>query len=226
MDLNPINRVLGSIDREVWVITAAGGNGRRGGLTATAVSAASLDPERPRLLVGITPNHYTAELIDGSNAFGAHLLRSDQAAVAWNFADGSGRNRDKLAALATNITASGCPILADCLAWLECRCASRVTAESKFLTPSGTSSGKNAAMASEQEGGTTCCGSGPSRREGTYFAADRIWYWADILGGQQLGPGPPLRENAFIASLTDGQRQQLAEAKAADLALLGRRPEP
>jgi Conserved protein/domain typically associated with flavoprotein oxygenases, DIM6/NTAB family len=131
-------------------------------------------------LVGITPNHYTAELIGASKAFGAHLLRPDQAAVAWNFADGSGRDRDKLAGIATDTSERGVPILADCLAWLECRCFDRFT------------------------------------------AADRIFFWADVIAGQQLGDGPPLRENAFIASLTDGQRQQLAQAKAADLAIQNR----
>ena len=182
MDLDPIERALRLVDREIWIITAAA-NGRRGGLTATSVAATSLDPQRPMLLVGITPNHYTAELIAGSETFAAHLLRPDQAAVAWNFADGSGRDRDKLAGLATNTSPQGAPILVDCLAWLECRCVSRFT------------------------------------------AADRLFFWADIIAGQQLSPGPPLRENAFIASLTDSQRRQLATAKAADLALKSQRPE-
>jgi flavin reductase (DIM6/NTAB) family NADH-FMN oxidoreductase RutF len=173
-----INGVLGLIDREIWIITAAGG--RRGGLTATAVSVASLDPKRPMLLVGITPNHYTAELIGASKAFGAHLLRPDQAAVAWKFADGSGRDRDKLAGFVTNTSERGVPILADCLGWLECQCFDRFTAD------------------------------------------DRIFFWADLIAGQQVGAGPPLRENAFIASLTDSQRQQLAQAKAADLAFQSR----
>ncbi len=181
MDFSQINRVLGSIDREIWVISAASPYGRRGGLVATAVLVASLDPNRPMLLVGITPNHYTAELIGASETFGAHLLRPDQTALAWNFADGSGRDREKLAGLETNISVNGAPILADCLAWLECRTVSRFT------------------------------------------AADRIFYWAEIVAGEQLGPGPPLRENAFIASLTDSQRKQLAQAKAADLASTARR---
>jgi len=175
-----LTSALRLVDRELWIITAATGNGRRGGLTATAVSVGSLDPERPMLLVGITPNHYTAELIAASEAFAAHLLRPDQIAVAWNFADGSGRDRDKLAGLATNASPQGSPILVDCLAWLECRCFDR------------------------------------------FAAADRTFFWAEVVAGEQLGDGPPLRENAFIASLTDSQRRQLAQAKAADLALQGR----
>jgi flavin reductase (DIM6/NTAB) family NADH-FMN oxidoreductase RutF len=176
MDLDQINGVLRLVDREIWIITAAA-NGRRGGLTATSVAATSLDPQRPMLLIGITPNHYTAELIAGSETFAAHLLRPDQSAVAWNFADGSGRDRDKLAGVATNSSPQGAPVLVDCLAWFEVRWINRFT------------------------------------------AADRLFFWADIIAGQQLSRGPPLRENAFIASLSDNQRLQLAQAKAADLAL-------
>ena len=106
MELSEINRVLRLVDRELWIITAAAG-GRRGGLTATAVTVGSLDPKRPMLLVGITPSHYTAELLCASEAFGAHLLRPDQGSIAWNFADGSGRDRDKLAGLATNTGVNG-----------------------------------------------------------------------------------------------------------------------
>jgi flavin reductase (DIM6/NTAB) family NADH-FMN oxidoreductase RutF len=144
-------------------------------MTATAVWVDSLDPARPRLTVGITPGHYTAELVAESETFAAHLLRPDQSAVAWNFVNGSGRDRDKLAGLATNTGARGTPILADCLAWLECR------------------------------------------RTGSFTAVDRVFYVADVIAGEQVASGEPLRENAFIASLSDSQRRQLAASKAADL---------
>ena len=41
--------------------------------------------------------------------------------LAWNFAKDGGRQRDKLAGLATNNSSGGQPILADCLAWCDCR---------------------------------------------------------------------------------------------------------
>jgi flavin reductase (DIM6/NTAB) family NADH-FMN oxidoreductase RutF len=172
-----INSALRLVDRELWIITAAA-DGRRGGLVATAVLVGSLDPQRPMLLIGITPNHYTAELIEASAMFGAHLLRPDQGSIAWNFANGSGRDRDKLAGVATNITARGTPILADCLAWLECRCVSQFT------------------------------------------GAERVFFWAEIVGGERTGQGPPLYDEPFIAGLAEGQRRQLAQAKAADLAAI------
>ena len=119
-----IDRVLRLVDREVWIITAAAGQ-RRGGLTATWVTQASIDRQRPVLIAGIAPNHFTATLVDESLAFAAHLLRADQAAVAFNFAQGSSRQRDKFAGLTTIARPSGPPILADCLAWCDCRVFSR-----------------------------------------------------------------------------------------------------
>jgi flavin reductase (DIM6/NTAB) family NADH-FMN oxidoreductase RutF len=70
-DLAQIDAALRLIDREIWIVTAADGN-RRSGLMATWVSAASIDCERPVLLTGIGPNHFTAELVQASKADAAH----------------------------------------------------------------------------------------------------------------------------------------------------------
>lgn len=119
-NLAEIDSLLRRIDREVWIITAADGT-RRGGLTATWVSQASIDRERPVLLAGIAPNHFTAELITASGAFAAHLLTKEQSELAWNFANGSGRDRDKLRDVAASRATTGSPLLVDCLAWFDCR---------------------------------------------------------------------------------------------------------
>jgi flavin reductase (DIM6/NTAB) family NADH-FMN oxidoreductase RutF len=115
-----IEQVFGLIDREIWIVTAAAG-GKRGGLVATWVSQASIDKDTPTVIIGIATNHYTCELIDASSAFALHLLRPDQLEVAWNFASGSGRVRDKLELLAAHTVDSDSPVLDDCLAWLDCR---------------------------------------------------------------------------------------------------------
>ncbi len=115
-----IEQVFGLIDREIWIVTAAAGD-ERGGLVATWVSQASIDKNTPTVVVGIATNHYTCELIDLSSAFALHLLRPDQMEVAWDFASGSGRDRDKLALLAAHTEGSESPVLDDCLAWLDCR---------------------------------------------------------------------------------------------------------
>ncbi len=152
--------------------TAAGG--KRGGLTATWVAQASIDRERPVILAGLAPNHFTAELVEEGEAFVAHLLAEYQAELAWNFAKDSGRQRDKLEGLAITESSAGCPILPDCLAWFDCRVFAR------------------------------------------YDAGDRLFYWADVLAAEKRDTGSPLREQAFIRSLSDDQRKLLAAQREAD----------
>ncbi len=171
-----VEAVVKLVDREIWVVTAADGP-RQGGLTATWVSLASIDPERPILLAGIGPNHATAELIDASRHYVAHLLHPDQGELAWNFAHGSSRDRDKLAGLATRDGPGNAPILVDSLAWLACRVIHR------------------------------------------YDAGDRLFYWGEVVAGERVAAAVPLREQAFVRSLTDIQRQELAASRDADIAL-------
>jgi flavin reductase (DIM6/NTAB) family NADH-FMN oxidoreductase RutF len=147
--LQQIDTALRLINREVWVITAAA-DGRQGGLLATWVSAASIDRQRPVLLAGIGPNHFTAELVQASKALAAHLLRPDHVEMAWNFANGSGRDRDKLAGLALATGETGSPILADCLAWFDCRVFTRYDAGDRlfFWADVVAASGRDAAAGS------------------------------------------------------------------------------
>lgn len=127
-----IDAILRLVDREVWIVTSAAG-GKRGGLTATWVAQASIDRERPVILAGLAPNHFTAELVEEGQAFVAHLLTESQAELAWNFAKDSGRQRDKLAELAAAETPVGCPILSDCLAWFDCRVFARYDAGDRLF---------------------------------------------------------------------------------------------
>lgn len=112
--------VWAKVDRELWVVTATAGP-RRGGLIATFVSQASIVPAMPRVLIGIARRHHTWELIQESGAFALHLFDEAHAGWVWQFANGSGCDRDKLAGLALTTAATGTPLLADAVAWLDCR---------------------------------------------------------------------------------------------------------
>lgn len=116
----PIDQILRTLTRELWIVTAAA-EGRRGGLTATWVSATSIDPAQPLLLLGLAENHFTTELITASRQFAVHLLRPDQGAIAWDFARDSGRTRDKFEGHVCRMGSTGSPLLTDSLAWLEAR---------------------------------------------------------------------------------------------------------
>ncbi|MFP6669551.1 MAG: flavin reductase family protein [Pirellulales bacterium] len=115
-----VQEVFRLVDRELWIVTAAD-KSRRGGLVATWVAQASLDPESPVLLIALATNHFTAELINASGQFAAHLIHRDQIDLAWRFGLTSGHSHDKLEDLATFEATTGTPILAHCLAWLDCR---------------------------------------------------------------------------------------------------------
>jgi len=72
------------LDREIWLV-AAQADSRRGGLIATFVNQASIVPDMPRMLVGLSRQHYTWELIEESNAFSLHLLGEQHLDWVWRF---------------------------------------------------------------------------------------------------------------------------------------------
>lgn len=131
-DAQAIDGVFRLLNREVWIVTAANGQ-RRGGLVATWVMQASLDPATPLVVAAIAPNHFTADLIRSSRAFALHLITTSQIRYAWPFALGSGRDHDKFAGLAPHAAVTGSPILPDCLAWLDCRVITRYDAGDRLL---------------------------------------------------------------------------------------------
>jgi flavin reductase (DIM6/NTAB) family NADH-FMN oxidoreductase RutF len=118
------------VDREVWIITSAHG-GNRGGLVATWVARASLDPRRPLVLVALAASHFTTELVLASGEFAAHLLSPANLPLAWQFGLASGRDRDKFGGVKATIGALTAPILPAALAVLECRVVKRYDARER-----------------------------------------------------------------------------------------------
>ena len=113
-------QIFAQLDRPIWVVTSVAGTSR-GGLVATWVTQASIDLSHPALMAGLAANHHTRDLVLASGAMAVHLLRPDQLDLVWRFALASGRTSDKLAGLEVVQACSGVPILADCLAWMDCR---------------------------------------------------------------------------------------------------------
>ena len=115
------------LDREIWLV-AAQADSRRGGLIATFVNQASIVPDMPRMLVGLSRQHYTWELIEESNAFSLHLLGEQHLDWVWRLGLESGRGRDKLDGLRVRQASTGSPVLEDAIGWLDCRVESRLDA--------------------------------------------------------------------------------------------------
>jgi len=121
MDEGAVREVISALWAPLMAITSAH-EGRRGGQIAVAASGASILPERPRVLVALWKANYTHELVAASRVFALHLLRPGQLALVRQLGFRSGRAGDKLAGLSwRDGDTTGCPILLDTLAYVECR---------------------------------------------------------------------------------------------------------
>jgi len=99
-------------------VVAADVEGNRIGVTVGSLVSLSLEPP----LVGISVGRDLAlhELLRAAGAFAVSILRGDQGDVAAHFA----RGMPPIALWSrfdTRVGATGAPLLADALAWLECR---------------------------------------------------------------------------------------------------------
>jgi flavin reductase (DIM6/NTAB) family NADH-FMN oxidoreductase RutF len=125
VSIEAASEIFDRLDRELWVVTARDGE-RTSGLVATYVANVSLVPALPRVTIAVAKHHFTHELIAESGAFCIHLFGEDQIDWVWRFGIPTGRDVDKLSGLATSTGASGSPILAGALGWVDCRVESRM----------------------------------------------------------------------------------------------------
>jgi flavin reductase (DIM6/NTAB) family NADH-FMN oxidoreductase RutF len=90
------------------------------GLTVSAFNSVSATP--PRVLVCLGNETDSKPLIERSGRFAVHILGRDHAALGTRFAklNPAAAEQDLFAGLAYRSEQTGCPILNDCLAWLDC----------------------------------------------------------------------------------------------------------
>ena len=125
MESEAVAKLHALTDRELWLVTARAGS-RQSGLIATFVNQASIVPDLPRVLVGLSHQHYTWELVEASGAFGLHLLGEEHLDWVWRFGLRSGRDADKFAGLTIHTAATGSPLLADALGRMDCQVETRM----------------------------------------------------------------------------------------------------
>jgi len=119
MDQASIAAVLGKLESEVFVLTAADGD-RRNGQIVCWVQPATIVPQVPRVLVGIGRLTYTRELIEASRGFALNLLGKDQWRWVPHFGFRSGRKVDKFATVPFERGMTGSPLLPGIVGYLEC----------------------------------------------------------------------------------------------------------
>src|SRR5438552_11312497 len=108
-------KIMGHFATGVTVVTTDGEAGSHG-LTANAVASLSLDP--PLVLVAVDKGAATLDSLKRNRCFAVNILRLDQEDLSRRFATPGPKDFSDLY-VTTAVT--GAPILADCLAFLDCR---------------------------------------------------------------------------------------------------------
>ena len=122
MGTDPYREAAGHFTTGVAVVTTLH-EGRRFGVTASAVSSVSLEP--PTLLVCLNRRLATRDALVAAGRFAVNVLREDQAELAVRFATPA---EDKFAGVELVEGAYGVPLIAGALARLECTVADPVDA--------------------------------------------------------------------------------------------------
>ncbi len=118
--MDPLYLTLRALTLPIVAITTSA-EGRRNGCIVNSAQRASLVPSSMRVSMYISKPNLTHDLIWSSGVFGLHLLRTDQLDVVRALGIRSGREGDKFSTLGLRTGETGCPLLTDCLAALECR---------------------------------------------------------------------------------------------------------
>lgn len=100
-------------------------------LTVAWVSRVSYSP--PLLMISIGKTRYSHDMIKESGVFAVNVLSPADIETARHFGLKSGRKTDKFESVRFGTKATGSPVLADCIAWMDCRVVSRHDAGSHTI---------------------------------------------------------------------------------------------
>jgi flavin reductase (DIM6/NTAB) family NADH-FMN oxidoreductase RutF len=108
-------KIMGQFATGVTVVTTGGEAGQHG-MTANAVASLSLKP--PLVLVAVDKGALAFDYLKKNRCFAVNILRIDQEHLSRRFAAPGPKD---FAELKTSTAATTAPILADCLAFVDCR---------------------------------------------------------------------------------------------------------
>ena len=101
-------------------------NGRDNVQMAVSISAASIVPDRPRVLVQLYKTNLTHQMVRASRCFALNFLNTTQLDLVGDFGLISGRDKDKLEGIDRVRGKLGSPLLKDCFGYLDCRVISEM----------------------------------------------------------------------------------------------------
>ena len=116
-DLGPL---LGGLSAPLAAISTRSGDVSNAQI-AVAITAASIVPQRPRLIVQIYHTNYTHGLIASAGVLAINFLETSQLPLIWELGMHSGRDGDKLASVSYTTGATGSPLLEGCFGFLDCQ---------------------------------------------------------------------------------------------------------
>ena len=120
MEYSRIAPLMGNLWSPIVAVTSNWA-GKSNVQIAVAIAAASIVPEKPRVLLQIYKTNHSHDMIYRSNAFALNFLRPDQLDLIIKFGFVSGRDQDKLMGIVFSAGTSGSPVLGDCWGYLDCR---------------------------------------------------------------------------------------------------------
>lgn len=120
MEYSDIAPMMGRLWSPLAAVTSHW-EGRDNVQMAVAIAAASIVPDRPRVVVQLYKTNLSHGMVLASGAFALNFLRPDQLGLIGEFGLVSGRDKDKLEGVAKTNGRSGSPLLTDCFGYLDCR---------------------------------------------------------------------------------------------------------
>ena len=123
-----LRRALGAFATGVTVVTTMDADGSPRGFTANSFTSVSLDP--PLILVCLAKRAASCPVFQAAKSFAVNILSEDQKAVSTAF---SSPGVDRFTTVDWSARATGCPILADVVAWLDCRMQEVVDAGDHYI---------------------------------------------------------------------------------------------
>ncbi len=120
MSRSDAESVFRLLNPEVWIVTSQSGE-QRGGLVVTNLMPASIVQDLPRVIMGISRQHASWQLIHASRQFVGHLIPSERVDLVELFGLHSSREREKFASLDVPLEEGRLPVLPDAVGWIRCQ---------------------------------------------------------------------------------------------------------